>query len=1044
MRRHTSVRVLSRTFALLALLGSGHAYATDANQPPKAVSRTIGDITTLLDQYKPDPRQAESIRRILDQLAPEIQDTRDLALFYKSKANAAQEVGAAGAFVQAMRKVVELGGELDPIEDLHLLAHAEGMAGNLQQAVDARKRVLASIPPGKYEGKRLHAFGNLALIHARLGELDLAEQALVAAEKEYKSGLLRPHAAYNRHAWIFGLDRYKASVLLNKGKPLEAEALLLHAAAEMPRVISDVEMARVKRDGSTRITDGTLAYMALRNQTDLAEAVAQQGRLTEAELLVRNALIDGIRSFGRYSFYTGSLVSPYVRILVEQGRYVEAEQLARAGIDIYRHVGTPDDSASVYALRSDLGVILVAQGRYVQALTEFNAMRDALASLPVLQSKLARGNLYWALALIERGDAAEARAMLDGLLEASRLWLGAGHADSAILQAARGMAFARTGRREAALKDFRGAFPALISVALSQGDEPSQLKTQVLGKLLEAYLLLLGEVHATSVEQRAKIETAGEAFRIADLLRGQSTQQAVVAAATRAAATDPLIGKEIRKGQDLQQEISALYRILRDLMTAPPDSQRPKVMVDMQRRIEDIRKEQQKLEADIARRFPGFANLMRPQPPSLDEARAALRPNEALINIFSAASATYVWALRGSGPMVFAVVPLSRGRVNSMVATLRKALDPGEVDIERRLPRYDVEIAYQLYAALLEAVSAGWEGADSLLVTTNGSLGQLPFGALPTAKVALPASSTPSDLRYAEYAGVPWLIKKVAVTQLPTVNVLVVLRRLPAASAHREPFIGFGDPLFGGVPVAANSPRRLRNLSIERPGVPGAWAQANGIATGAAKVRSFDWINYSAIPPLPDTREEILSLASTLKANPEKDVFLGAEASRANVKKLDLSKKRIVAFATHGLLPNDFPGVDEPSLALANPNDGTHGLLTLGDILRLKLDADWVVLSACNTAAGDGSGADAISGLGRGFFYAGSRALLVTHWPVESVSARLLVTGLFERQARDTGLSRTEALRQSMLSLMQRSVSSFSYAHPLFWAPYALVGDGGR
>jgi CHAT domain-containing protein len=126
-------------------------------------------------------------------------------------------------------------------------------------------------------------------------------------------------------------------------------------------------------------------------------------------------------------------------------------------------------------------------------------------------------------------------------------------------------------------------------------------------------------------------------------------------------------------------------------------------------------------------------------------------------------------------------------------------------------------------------------------------------------------------------------------------------------------------------------------------------------------------------------------------------------------------------------------------------------LLTLEDVLSLKLNAEWVVLSACNTAAGDGAGAEAITGLGRAFFYAGSRALLVTHWPVETVSARKLVTDIFARYAADPSLSRAEALRQAMLALMQdgqreaaTGEHAFPYAPPRFWAPYALVGDGGR
>jgi CHAT domain-containing protein len=120
------------------------------------------------------------------------------------------------------------------------------------------------------------------------------------------------------------------------------------------------------------------------------------------------------------------------------------------------------------------------------------------------------------------------------------------------------------------------------------------------------------------------------------------------------------------------------------------------------------------------------------------------------------------------------------------------------------------------------------------------------------------------------------------------------------------------------------------------------------------------------------------------------------------------------------------------------------------EILALKLDADWVVLSACNTGTGAGAGAEAASGLGRAFFYAGTRALLVTNWSVHSQSARLLTSDLFRRQAADTRMSRGEALRQAMTTLIDgkgftddKGEVLFSYAHPLFWAPYTIIGDGG-
>jgi CHAT domain-containing protein len=120
------------------------------------------------------------------------------------------------------------------------------------------------------------------------------------------------------------------------------------------------------------------------------------------------------------------------------------------------------------------------------------------------------------------------------------------------------------------------------------------------------------------------------------------------------------------------------------------------------------------------------------------------------------------------------------------------------------------------------------------------------------------------------------------------------------------------------------------------------------------------------------------------------------------------------------------------------------------EVLALKLDSDWVILSACNTAAGAGAGSEAVSGLGRAFFYAGTRTLLVTNWPVHSESARELVTDLFRRQASDAKTSRAEALRQAMIALMDGpgyvapdGKAVFAYAHPMFWAPYTIIGDGG-
>lgn len=298
---------------------------------------------------------------------------------------------------------------------------------------------------------------------------------------------------------------------------------------------------------------------------------------------------------------------------------------------------------------------------------------------------------------------------------------------------------------------------------------------------------------------------------------------------------------------------------------------------------------------------------------------------------------------------------------------------------------------------------------------------------------------------------------------------------------RRTAFAGFGDSQFSRngtqfASVAATRGVRLRNLSISRlnesqpgdkpslvaiataasaPGAPvspvvapGATPASAATAAPVAAASAFasDWTHYGDLKALPDTREEILAIAQALGADRQKDVFLGLAASKLTAQSTDLSRRRIVAFATHGLIPGDLPGLVHPALALSALDDPKESpLLTLDNVLLLKLDADMVVLSACNTAAGDGQGAEAVSGLGRGFFYAGSRALLVTHWPVETVSARLLTTGLFERCARDARVTRAQALNASLLALMdETSPQGYRYAHPMFWAPYALIGDGGR
>jgi CHAT domain-containing protein len=421
-----------------------------------------------------------------------------------------------------------------------------------------------------------------------------------------------------------------------------------------------------------------------------------------------------------------------------------------------------------------------------------------------------------------------------------------------------------------------------------------------------------------------------------------------------------------------------------------------------------------------------------------------LRPDEALLSFYLGTRSSFVWVVPKDGPVLFAAIPRDAGAIESMIVALRQALEPDVIAIGD-IPPFDVALAHELSGLLLKPVEAGWKPAKHLIVVTNGALGRLPLSLLPTAP---PPARAQGEPLFAEYRDVAWLARSHAVSTVPSASALVTLRRLPARAPGREPLIGFGDPLFSQEQALAAASQSLQDgpqLAAATRGMPlqrRAAAQTDGV----------DSAELGLLPRLPDTAHELKSIALALQADPAKALHLGIDANEQRVKSSKLANYRVIAFATHGLAPGDLNGLTQPALALTAPDVARvegDGLLTMEEILSLKLDADWVVLSACNTAAGADAEAEAASGLGRAFFYAGTRALLVTNWSVHSASARDLVTELFRRQSADPSLTRAEALQQAILALMNgpgftdgSRRTLFTYAHPLFWAPYSIIGDG--
>jgi CHAT domain-containing protein len=628
--------------------------------------------------------------------------------------------------------------------------------------------------------------------------------------------------------------------------------------------------------------------------------------------------------------------------------------------------------------------------------------------------------------------------------------LGAKHIDTAKLGMSLAVALNAADKKEAALGHFAKSVPIITNRSRQSDDDSTsdRERTRLVQLGLEPYIGLLADIRGTALERKSGIDAVAEAFRISNIARSGSVQESLAASGARSLASNPDLSDLVRREQDTRKQTSTLYALLADMLSAPSDQQDPKAVHDLKVRIDNLRGARATLMEEIEARFPEYAELINPKAATIERARASLNTGEAMLVTYTAEEKTYVWAIPKEGEVAFTVAELGREDLGDTVALLRSSLEPNAQTLGD-IPDFDVAAGYGLYEQLFKPVEAGWKNAKSLLVVAHGALGYLPPSILPTAPVELdPASGA----LFSNHRDVAWLARSHAVTMLPSVASLATLRSLPPGSADRKAFAGFGDPLFSAKQATVVAKKEAEVAALTSRGL-----KTRGLPVrlrAAPKTGALDSAELAQLPRLPDTADEVRSIAVALNADLTRDVFLGERANESAVKSHDLSGYKVLAFATHGLVPGDLNGLMQPALALTAPGvagvEG-DGLLTMGEILGLKLDADWVVLSACNTGSGAGAGAEAVSGLGQAFFYAGTRALLVSNWPVETTSAKALTTDLFRRQAKDAKLSRAEALQRAMLALIddggyvdpKSKKVVFSYAHPIFWAPFTLIGDGG-
>ncbi len=799
---------------------------------------------------------------------------------------------------------------------------------------------------------------------------------------------------------------------------------------------------------------------------ELARLYNSVGNNAGAEAAYRRALALQTAALGPDHPGTGTTMGSLALEVSAQGRFEEADALfQRAEALILRS----PDPGEYPRLQTFLALHAANQRQYERALASARdtiqrrralietlgggipASLDAggggsiFGSAVVLQAELAHALLFASSMALETGDLAgaesaalEARRIIDSIPGLPPWWQPRALSQLGQVLGARGD-FVNAERLLAAsaqqtLRVFGGGWPvaqSLMTLAREQSGDGRY--AAAIENYRDAFRIVLAQVPVrtlTFAQVRPFLEAAdaqakrdpaaaaalhAEMFAVAQLMRDGTAGRAVARTAQRLARDDARLAPVVGAHEDALRSRDRLGLDLAGELGKPTALRDAARVAKLRDDLNAATAKAAALEADIESAAPGFSRLVSPQPVAPDELRAALGPREALVFYLTGPDGAFAFLVRRDGIQA-ARLAADEEQLADQVRILRAAF---EISGRSDVAPFDVALSHRLYRTLLGPFDAALAEVDQLFVVANGALASLPFAVLATQ--APPQAAVAGD-----YRQTAWLARRVATASPPSVRAFLNLRTLAARPAAPEPFFALANPNFGGAPQGGGAANGLGALADA--------CRSDG-AVPAAMIR--------ALAPLPETADEVRRVAASLNAGPDA-LLLGANATAANLRRQQLERYRVLYFATHGLLPGELRCQAQPGLALsaqaadvADPAE--DGLLEASEIAAMRLDADLVVLSACNTAAsGARLGGESLSGLAEAFFFAGARGLLVTHWQVPSQQTVQLTTGMFDRLGGNTRGGIARALAASQMALADQAAS----AHPFFWGAFVLQGDG--
>jgi CHAT domain-containing protein/Tfp pilus assembly protein PilF len=925
-------------------------------------------------------------------------------------------------------------------------ASARMQLGNLRhrqlreaEALDIFSRALDVFKkaPGQADVMVPVALNNIAEIYKAQGRLQLAEERFLEAldlqEKKHGRDNLYLTATLNNLGELRRLQ----------GRLQEAEQLARRTLAIREKALGP---------------DHPDVAASLNN---LALVFSRQGRASEAEGLLVRALAIQEKAFGPDHPNVAIALNNLADAQAYLGRKKEAEQLFRGSLAI-REKNLGPTHLDVAVSLDNLAVLIGDDERYAEAeplARRSLAIREgALGKLhPLLANSL--NNL--AVVMDGLGRPQEAEPLLKQALNIRLHTLGEAHPDVA-------NSFNNLGAHYLDLNDWQQAYDAFTAASaiftsrrareFDEEQARAELKIHENTNPFPGMIVAAYNLAETSNGQQA-IALRSRAFEAAQWIGDEQAARAIAGMSARIAAGSGDLSARVRERQDLSEQALAIDRMLIAVISQPSATRNQETEQALRAQALAVTNQIKQLDRLIATQFSGYSALVTKTPISIEEVQKQLSPNEALLLFTTSSRFTFVWTVTHSD-VRWHSAPIGAKQLAETIGILRCGLDAEAwmdktqipcaeklglkrpPDLGEQLP-FDLDRAYALYQALLEPVAKDIEGKELILVP-SGPLATLPFEVLLTTKPA-------SDTGRPDLAKAPWLVKRFATTVLPSVSSLKALRQIAQKSKAPKPFIGFGNPLLNGDIQSASDVERarqarlLRNCGESLEARTSQLAQRGRRSVAALSGGTADIEQLRRQAPLPETALELCSVANSFR--PVKgEVYLGNEATEAKIKSLSesggLEQYRVLHFATHGALSGQVHGSVEPGLILTPPAAATHtddGYLSSSEISGLKLDADWVVLSACNTAGGEASNSEAFSGLARAFFFAGTRALLVSHWPVRSDAAVAITTGAIDAMMSHPDIGRAEALRRSISALIARGGEN---AHPGVWAPFVLVGNG--